>query len=290
MKVIKDIQLTGAGGRPFLLDVYFEMDGRAKPVVLFAHGFKGFKDWGIWHLAAREFAANGFVFIKFNFSHNGTTLAQPQDFADLEAFGRNNYSKELADLEVVMQWLHSGRNELPAKEASLEHIYLIGHSRGGATCAIKAALDSRVKGLVTWAAVSSLAYAWQDKKLMEDWERRGVYHVINGRTGQHMPIYYQMYRDFMAQREAFDVEQAIRNLGKPLMIIHGSDDPSVPVEAARQLHGWNAGSVLHLIEGGNHVFGGSHPYEGKKLPEHAQELVVASIGFLKGLAVSPGNT
>ncbi|MCO6488835.1 MAG: alpha/beta fold hydrolase [Phaeodactylibacter sp.] len=283
MEAIKDIQLTGAEGRPFLLDVFYREDGQAKPIVLFAHGFKGFKDWGHWHLIAREFAANGFVFIKFNFSHNGTALANPQEFGDLEAFGQNNYSKELADLDAVMQWLHSGSNEIPASEASLASIFLIGHSRGGAISAIKAARDERIRALVTWAAVSSLAYAWQAPGHMEEWERRGVYHVLNGRTGQRMPVYYQMYRDYSAKREALDVEQAIRNLNKPLLIVHGDEDPSVPAEAARQLHAWNPGSKLLIIPGADHVFGGSHPYEGDALPEHARALVAHSIQFLKGL-------
>lgn len=287
MKIIRDIQLTGAAGRPFLLDACFEENGRPKPIVIFAHGFKGFKDWGYWHLAAEEFARSGFVFIKFNFSHNGTTLSNPQEFGDLEAFGRNNYSKELADLEAVMQWLHSGRNEIPAAEASLKDICLIGHSRGGAICAIKAAQDVRVKALITWAAVSSLAYAWQDPRLMKEWERQGVYHVLNERTGQRMPVFFQMYRDYAAKAETFDVEQAIRRLGKPLLIAHGSEDLSVPVEAAWQLHSWNAGSQLHIIEGGGHVFGGSHPYSGGALPEHARALVDISIQFLKKHLLQP---
>ncbi|WP_435524823.1 hypothetical protein [Chryseobacterium indoltheticum] len=39
--------------------------------------------------------------VKFNFSHNGTTVEDPENFADLEAFGNNNYSKELSDLGVL---------------------------------------------------------------------------------------------------------------------------------------------------------------------------------------------
>ena len=38
------------------------------------------------------------MFVKFNFSHNGTTLESPSDFKDLESFGNNNFSKELYDL------------------------------------------------------------------------------------------------------------------------------------------------------------------------------------------------
>ena len=52
---------------------------------------------------AKEFAKDGFCFIKFNFSHNGGTVEQPIDFPDLEAFGNNNYTKELDDLESVIR-------------------------------------------------------------------------------------------------------------------------------------------------------------------------------------------
>ena len=141
----------------------------------------------------------------------------------------------------------------------------------------------RVHFISRYLVREALAYAWQDPKLLQEWERQGVYHVLNGRTGQRMPIYYQMYRDFMAKREALDVGQAIRSLDKPLLIIHGGEDPSVPVEAARQLHRWKPDSKLHVIKGGNHVFGGSHPCEAGTLPEHAGELVETSLNFLKKL-------
>ena len=49
---------------------------------------------------ADRFADAGFVFVKFNLSHNGTTIEHPIDFVDLEAFGNNNFAKELDDLGV----------------------------------------------------------------------------------------------------------------------------------------------------------------------------------------------
>ncbi len=283
MEIKKDVQLTGASGRPFLLDIYYEKTGAPKPIVLFAHGFKGFKDWGHWHLLARAFAQAGFVFIKFNFSHNGTTLERPAEFDSLEAFGRNNYSKELADLEAVMLWLHSGQDDFPAREAKLEDIYLIGHSRGGAIALIKAAQDERIRALATWASVSRLDYAWQDPKLMKEWEKKGVYHVINGRTGQRMPVYFQMYRDFKAREEQLDVQAAARQLGRPMLVVHGTDDPAVPEAAAQQLKEWHPKARLHLIEGANHVFGGSHPYPSGELPGHARELAEVTINFFREL-------
>ena len=44
------------------------------------------------------------IFVKINFSHNGGTVSQPIDFPDLEAFGQNNFSLELDDLGLVIDW------------------------------------------------------------------------------------------------------------------------------------------------------------------------------------------
>jgi uncharacterized protein len=110
MQTVKNILIAGSGGRQMALDLCYENTDSPKPVVIYAHGFNGFKDWGNFDLIAARFAAAGFVFIKFNFSHNGTTPAQPSDFTDLEAFGQNNYTIELHDLNAVVDWVCSPLN------------------------------------------------------------------------------------------------------------------------------------------------------------------------------------
>ena len=283
MEILRNLQLTGAAARPFLLDAYYVANGKPKPIVLFAHGFKGFKDWGHWGLIARQFAEAGFVFIKFNFSHNGTTLAAPDEFADLEAFGQNNYSKELHDLQAVLAWLHHGGSDLPAEEADLSRIHLIGHSRGGAISIVYGSQDVRISSLVTWASVVSLDYAWKTPEMIAQWEAEGKYEVVNGRTGQQMPIYYQMYRDYRARAEALNVEAALRRFRKPMLILHGTEDPAVPATAAQTLHQQKPEAVLHLIDGADHVFGGRHPFEATTLPPHSEELAWPDYPFFEAL-------
>ena len=90
-----EIELPGQEGKPIFLDQTISGNGGSKGVVVFCHGFKGFKDWGPFNKIAETFAENDFVFIKFNFSHNGTTLDDAVNFVDLEAFGNNNFCKEL---------------------------------------------------------------------------------------------------------------------------------------------------------------------------------------------------
>ena len=69
MKVQYNIKINQEP-HPILADIYYPNISNGC-LVVFCHGFKGFKDWGAWHLVAEKFAQDGFIFLKFNFSHNG---------------------------------------------------------------------------------------------------------------------------------------------------------------------------------------------------------------------------
>ena len=280
MNIKKNILIAGTARRPVPVDIYYISNQQAKPVIVFAHGFKGFKDWGFWDLLARAFAEAGFVFVKFNFSHNGTTPEHPADFVDLEAFGKNNYSLELSDLDAVLEALLAG-NLLSTAEFDQHKITLAGHSRGGGITLVKAAEDARVAAWLGWAPVNDLAFLWRNNEaLVADWKEKGVLEIRNGRTKQIMPLYFQLYEDFEANAGRFDLEQIVRKSKKPMCVIQGTEDLAVPLAAAKAFKEWNQKLELHLIEGADHVFGGSHPWEGKQLPEFATQLLTHTLGFL----------
>ena len=75
--------IKGSNQKKILMDITFPKKSNNK-LIIFSHGFKGFKDWGCFNLISKIFAENGFTFLKFNFSHNGTTIADPLNFNDLE--------------------------------------------------------------------------------------------------------------------------------------------------------------------------------------------------------------
>ena len=104
MQQLKNIRINGSKEKSILLDCFYNKTETAKAIIIFAHGFKGFKDWGHFDYMANCFAEAGFVFIKFNFSHNGTTPEDPLNFGDLEAFGNNNFTIELDDFKNVIDW------------------------------------------------------------------------------------------------------------------------------------------------------------------------------------------
>lgn len=264
--------------RPFTADATYTPDGNKKPVVLYTHGFKGFKDWGHFNLLADYFARHGFVFIKFNFSHNGTSVDNDSDLHDMEAFGRNNFSIELEDLKSLIDLVHDEEGPLPQNELDLDRIYLIGHSRGGGSVILKAAEDTRVRAVATWAAVNNFDQRW-DELEKESWQKEGVQWVTNARTGIRMPLYYQIVEDYLANVERLEIPKVIQKMQQPLLILHGEEDETLPVQMAHDLHTWKPDAEMHLLPGADHSFGGQHPYELEELPAAAKAAADLSIAF-----------
>lgn len=276
----KNIVINGAAGKPIAVDIFYNNDETVKPVVVYAHGFNGFKDWGNADIIAEQFAAAGYVFVKFNFSHNGTTPEHPQDFVDLDAFGNNNYTKQLYDVNCIMDWVCNEDN-VHKKAIDKNRIYLIGHSMGGGISTLYAAKDIRVKKLITWAGISECKTPWTNwtnDQLLE-WKETGVAYYLNGRTKQNMPLYYQLHQDYLDNEAAVNIETAMRSLTIPVLICQGTLDTAVPIEKAYELHSWKPAAVFFTVES-DHVFGRTHPWLSPMLPDAMQEVVNKTLRFI----------
>jgi dienelactone hydrolase len=280
MNLFKNIIITGVHGKPIALDIIYKAS-TPHPVIIYSHGFNGFKDWGNFDIIAGQFAEAGFVFIKFNFSHNGTTLAEPETFIDPQAYGNNNYTKQLDDLQKIIEWTLDENN--PHSDGiDNKSLFLMGHSLGGGIALIKAAEEPRVTGIATWASVDQCKTPWANWPVekLEEWEKTGVEHYTNSRTGQQLPLYYQLYQDYQHNHERLDIIKAVRQLNIPLLICHGTNDEAVPVTSAQKIHKAAKESRLFTIAS-DHVFGRKHPCLQKDLPSPMQEVIDQTIGFFK---------
>ncbi|MFN2458217.1 MAG: alpha/beta hydrolase family protein, partial [Chitinophagaceae bacterium] len=265
MQLFKNI-IIGVESKLITLDIFYDIL-TPQPVIIYAHGFNGFKDWGNFDLIANQFAQAGFTFIKFNFSHNGTTPDKPQEFVDPEAYGNNNYTIELDDLQTVIEWtLHTENEHKVAIDTN--KIYLIGHSRGGGIVLIKATEEPRIKSIATWASVAECKTPWGNwqQQRMENWKATRVEYYTNSRTKQQLPLYYQLYQDYEQNKRRLNVLQSVQRLNIPLLICHGTGDDAVPVASAYALHAACKSSELFLVES-DHVFGRKHPWNDKELPQ-----------------------
>ncbi len=271
---LKNKLYIGSDNRQSLYDI--SLPERPEAIIIFAHGYKGFKDWGAWHLVEKWFVSNQYGFIKFNFSHNGGTVEEPVDFPDLEAFGRNDYSKELFDLRkmtlLAERILAERHLEIP--------IYLIGHSRGGGMAILHAWKDERIAKVVSWAGISDLESRFPYGEEMEDWKSFGVWYVKNGRTNQSMPHYYSMYENYLANIENLDIKKACENLKQPFLQIHGDMDLAVSVSEGLNIARWTD-TRLEIIKGAEHTFQTKHPWDLETLPDDMQQVLDKTLAFFE---------
>lgn len=271
-----EIGINGSKCKSIPLDISWKSSKQKNPIIIFCHGFKGFKNWGHFDLIANKFAENNFTFIKFNFSYNGTTLELPIDFADLDAFGNNNFSTELNDLGLVIDYIEQNAEKY---NGDINSIFLIGHSRGGGIAILKSYEDNRIKKLVTWASIKDVADFILSQNI-EQWEQTNVVYTFNTRTQQNMPLYYQLYEDYILNKTRLNIPKTVVNINIPWLIAHGTNDGAVPFSFAEQLHTLNNKSELFLIENADHTFGGKHPWSEKELPIDTKYLVEKTINFL----------
>lgn len=245
-------------------------------IIVFAHGYKGFKDWGAWHLVTKYFAENNFGFIKFNFSHNGGTELEPIDFPDLDSFGKNTYSKELFDLEKMTTIAERICIE---KEWKIP-IHLIGHSRGGAMVMLQGAKDKRISKIVSWAGLSNIENRFPENDELDDWKVSGVVYVENSRTKQQMPHFYDIYEDFLANKSSFNIQNVCESISKPFLQIHGDMDLTVSISEGIMISRWTD-TPLEIIKGADHTFQMVHPWVSEHLPDDMIKVVEKTLVFLK---------
>ena len=274
MQVIQETY-RGSAGREALIDLCIPENFNQK-IVVFIHGYMGFKDWGAWNLMEACFVNRGFGFCKFNLTHNGTTIQNALEFADLNAFSQNRYSYEKTDVLCALDWL---QNKV---DLTTCNVHLVGHSRGGGIVLLCAS-DSRVSSVITLAAISSIEKRFDlPSDILEDWKKIGVRYVKNGRTHQEMPHSIEQLTDFETHRSELDIRKACMELKKPLLILHGDQDESVSIEEGEAIAAWTKQS-LHVIHGANHTFGASHPIPEQTLPTELQMCCEKIIEFIDSL-------
>jgi alpha-beta hydrolase superfamily lysophospholipase len=239
-----------------LIDVRAGGRESPRPAVVLVHGFKGFKDWGLWPTFAARLARAGLSAVTFNLSGSG--VDDSGEFAFPDRFGHNTFSAELQDLRRVVDALMAG--ELGV--APPPRLGLLGHSRGGGIAVLHAADDSRIRALATWSAISTVE-RWSAAERAA-WRAAGVQSVTNARTGQILPLYLDVLEDIERNGPALDIERAAGRVSVPWLIVHGEEDEAVDLGEGERLAAAARGTSTRFlpVEGAGHSFGAAHPWRG----------------------------
>ncbi len=251
----------------------YGIENSEKPCLIFVHGFKGFKDWGFGPYAGKYFGDRGYFILMFNFSHNGVGESLTV-FNELDKFADNTFSLEVNELsELISAYLDNYFCRTNNKA-----IGLIGHSRGGAIALLTAKFRTEVNAVAVWSSVAKLDRYSERQK--EKWRRTGVFEVLNKRTNQVMKLNVSLLEDIEKNKDnSLNLEKAVKELNRPLMIAHGDQDLAVPVDEAEMLFNWadKGKTIFHKIPSAGHTFGVSHPFEGSN--KNFDDLLIKTENF-----------
>lgn len=247
------------------------------PCLIFVHGFKGFKDWGFYPFLGNYFSKKGFFVLTFNFSHNGIGLSN-SDFSEMDKFAKNTISLEVSELSDLINAYDEGYfgNHISNK------IALIGHSRGGAVSLLSSFINPKPTGYIVWESVAKIdRYTKRQKKV---WREKGFIEALNSRTKQMMRLDIDLLEDIEKNIDgSLNLENAVKNLNKPLLIVHGEQDLTVPISEGEQIFRWSKKELTEMFKISNtgHTFDIIHPFE--KTNQKFNEVLEKTYSFLMKL-------
>ena len=205
------IAFPGSSGDPLAARLELPL-GQIRSYAIFAHCFTCSKDLFASRRIASELAMRGIAVLRFDFTGLGASGGE---------FAKTNFSSNVEDLRRAADYLakHFGPAEL-----------LIGHSLGGAAVLAVAADLPEVRAVVTIGAPADTDHVISSfRSHVPAIESQGEAEVQL--AGRRFSIQQQFLDDVRRQH----LETQIRNLGRPLLVLHAPDDEIVGVDNAKRI-------------------------------------------------------
>ena len=231
-----------------------------RPCLITCHGFAGTKIGGSRRFVefARYAAKCNLSVFRFDFAGSGDSDG---DLVDL------TLDRELEDLQSAID-LVSTLDGVDSKR-----IGLVGHCLGGVTVIRESVKNTQIYKTVAWAPLTDLSDAMlrligEDSfsMLQEEAKAEFLYHGELMRCGA----------EILKQSSELDMLTEITQVNQPLLIVHGTEDATVPFEKINrlvdqaQMINPQTSPKLQILEGAHHSF-----------PFHQQELFELTVSWFK---------
>jgi len=197
------------------LNAYLELPANQKPnyYAIFAHCFTCSSSLNAVKNISRTLTAHGFGIVRFDFTGLGRSEGE---------FAESHFSGNVSDLLAVHAYMKAN-----FKAPSL----LVGHSLGGAAVLEAASQLTDVKAVATIGAPANVSHVkhlflHDIHKIQEDTD---VEINIGGRP-------FVVNKEFVSDFDKTDLPTIVKNLRKPLLILHSPIDMIVGIENAKELY------------------------------------------------------
>jgi len=209
----QSMTFDNARGEQLSAQLAFPADRKPKACALFAHCFTCNKNFRAVRHISQALTAAGFAVMRFDFTGLGESEGE---------FAETNFSSNVDDLIAASEALNTVV-EAPS--------VLIGHSLGGAAVLMAAGRLDSVKAVVTIGAPSEPVEVLRHfQPSMDELESEGVAEVdIGGRP-------FTVKKQFLDDVRGTRLNEVIRTLRKPLLVMHSPVDEIVGIDNASAIY------------------------------------------------------
>ena len=209
---LKKLYFKGSGGNQLSALLDLPADGRPEAFALFAHCFTCTKNLKSINHISRALTRERVAVLRFDFTGLGESEG---DFAD------TNFSTNIADLVAAANFLETDY-EAPK--------ILIGHSLGGAAVLQAAGQIPSSKAVAVIGAPADPAHVMRHfKEHQQTIARDGEAEIaIEGRP-------FRIKKQFLDDLGEVQMEKAVRNLRKALIVFHSPVDNTVSIDNAAKI-------------------------------------------------------
>jgi uncharacterized OsmC-like protein/pimeloyl-ACP methyl ester carboxylesterase len=197
------------------LNAQLELPANQKPnyYAVFAHCFTCSSSLSAVRHVSRALTQDGFAVLRFDFTGLGRSEGE---FAD------SHFSANVEDLLDVHQYMTQSY-DAPS--------LLVGHSLGGAAVLVAASKLETVKAVATIGAPATVGHVKHlFSHAIDDVMEKGRVKVnIGGRP-------FEIDETFISEFDKIDLPEIVKDLRKPLLIMHSPFDKIVGIENAQQLY------------------------------------------------------
>ncbi len=208
-----------------------------RPMVLYSHGLGGSHEGGTDY--ARHLAENGYGAFVFDF-RGGTAGGNKSDGDTTQM----SVLTEASDLEAVLHAARSWDYVDPSR------IVLLGASQGGAVSALVAGRhESEVAGAILMFPAMTIGNFFRNRFGSID----GAPEVVEMSGG-----WLKLGKRYVEDIWDVDFYGEIAEFKKPMLILHGDADDTVPLSVSERLHALIPQSEYMIVPGGGHEFNGEY--------------------------------
>jgi dipeptidyl aminopeptidase/acylaminoacyl peptidase len=238
-----------------LVGVLYSPDSEEYPIIIYVHGYTSDRNSSKAKKLGELFPKKGIGLFAIDLSGRGESEGKFED---------TTLTQYIDDLKCAIDEMSKHTNK----------IGVVGNSLGGIVSLQETAKDNRVNALALLSPVSTFPHKSKRREFspegVKEWKEKGHIFTESGRFGK-LKLNFSYYEDGLKYGDYSVYEK----IDIPVLIVHGTDDKSVPLEESKELIKHLKSHKLIILEGADHNY--TNPDDFNKVMEETRNFFLGKL-------------